>query len=146
MEAGKTYLQFGVGVSREESKDFGAAGGVFLEDAAEGAGDHGTAGFSDAADGHAGVYGFDDAGGADGVEFFHESVGDLGGEAFLNLWPAGVAVDEAGEFAQTDDFPIGKIGNMGPAGEGKEVMFAEGMELDIAKEDDFVVSFAEYCL
>jgi hypothetical protein len=90
--------------------------------------------------------GFDNACGPKRVELLHESVGDLGGESLLDLRPAGIAVYEAGEFAQSNHLAVGKIGNMGPAGERQQVMLAHGMEFDIAEKDDFIVSFAEYSL
>ena len=132
-----------VGGGVHEGEDFGAGHGAVFEAASEGGDVHDGAGFFGAADGHAGVGGFEDAGDALGLEFVHECVGDLGGEAFLDLGSAGVAVDEAGEFGEADDFTVGEVGDVCAAGEGEEVVFAEGVELDVFEEDDFVVAFVE---
>jgi hypothetical protein len=89
------------------------------------------------------VDGFEDDGGADRAKFFHQGVGDLGGQSLLHLGAAGVAIDEAGELAEADDFAIGEIGHVRPASEGEQVVFAEGVEFNIAEKDDLIVSFVE---
>ena len=82
-----------------QRQNFGPAGGVFLEDAAEGAGDHHAAVFLGAADGHAGMDGFDHARRSDGAEFLHQCIGDLRREPFLDLRPAGEPFDKPGKLA-----------------------------------------------
>jgi hypothetical protein len=59
------------------------------------------------------------------------------------LRAARVALDESGEFAEADDLSIGEIGDVRPAGEREEMMLAEGLEFDVAEEDDLVVTFME---
>jgi hypothetical protein len=89
------------------------------------------------------VGGFDDAGGPDRGKGFHQRIGDLGGETFLDLRPSGVSLDKSCELTEADDFAVGEVGDVRLAGEGEQMMLAEGMELDVAEEDDFVVALVE---
>src|SRR5213593_2758540 len=63
----------------------GARARVFAEAAADGGGDCDCAGLLHAADGHAGVLGLHDDHYADRLESVEECVGDLGGQALLDL-------------------------------------------------------------
>ena len=55
---------------------------------------------------HAQVLGLDHDHHALGVEHADHGVGDLGGQPLLDQWPAGVALDQAGELRQADDAPV----------------------------------------
>src|SRR5262249_35285357 len=71
-----------------------ARGLVVAEDAAHGAGGADAAGLAHAADGHAGVRGFEDDADAAWFEFLHQEVGQLLRHAFLHLRPVGQHLDD----------------------------------------------------
>ena len=85
----------------------------------------------------------DHARGADGAQLVHQRVGDLRCQPLLHLRPAGEAFDEAGELAQSDDLAVGEVGDVRTAGEGEQVVLAEGVKLDVAQQHDLVVAFRE---
>ena len=89
------------------------------------------------------MLGLDGDGDAVGLEAVHHDVGDLGGEALLELGAASDGVDEASEFGDADDAPAGDVGDVGCAAEGEKVVLADGEEGNIAEDDHFVVALVE---
>ena len=73
------------------------------------------------------------------TQLFHQCISDLSGEPFLHLRPAGKAFHQSGKLAQPNDFSRRQVSHMRPPGERQQVVLAEGIELDIAKENDLVV-------
>ena len=67
----------------------------------------------------------------DGWKRLHQCVGDLGGELFLNLQPAGKHVDDARDFGKADDFAIWDVGDVRPPDKRQQMMFAHRVELDV---------------
>jgi hypothetical protein len=82
-----------------------------------------------------------DAGGAQDV---HDRIGDLVGHALLNLEPAGEDVHDARDLGQTQDLPVGDVGDVGPAEEREQVVLAHRVELDVANHDHALVSLLEH--
>ena len=123
--------------------DFVARGVVFDEMSAQRAGDHQAAGLFYAAHGHAGVRGFDQHRDAARLELRHERVGDLAGQALLNLQAQREALDQARQLAQAHDLAFGQIGNVRLPHERQHVVFAHRIEGDVFEDHDFVVIFVE---
>src|SRR5690606_29687984 len=66
-------------------------------------------------------------------------------QPFLHLWATGVDLDEAGQFRQSRDLAVlaRDIADVGDTVEGNEVVFAGGVQVDIADEDEFFVADVE---
>lgn len=101
--------------------------------------------FLDAAHHHAQVAGFDDYAHALRFDYFLNSFGDLGGEAFLDLQTAGEEFDEARNFAEADYLSVGDVGDVDFAEERQHVVFAEAEHFDVFDDDHFVVGDGEEC-
>jgi len=99
--------------------------------------------FFDAAHHHAQVASFDDDADALRFDYFLDGLGDLGGEAFLNLQAAGEQFNEARNFAEADYLPIRDVGDVHFAEEWEHVMLAEAEHFDIFDDDHFVVGYGE---
>ena len=132
-----------MGLSVQQGHDLAASACVAAAEASDGRGDHLAAGLFDSPTSHTGVRGFDDHGHALGLELGHEQVGDLRGEAFLDLRAMGELVDDAGEFGDSHDLAIGEVGDVGLPLEGHEVVLAHGVEGDVAEDDQLVVTLGE---
>jgi hypothetical protein len=74
------------------------------------------------------------------LEMGPNTVGDFGGETFLNLEATGVSVQHAGELGNADDAVAGKIGDMRLADDRRHVMLAMGQKRDVLEKDDVVVT------
>ena len=113
--------------------------GVLAQGAQQGRGDGGRTGGLDAAQGHAGVFGFDDHTDALGLQVFGEPIGDLFGEPFLDLGATGEMLDDTGEFGQSEDAVTGQVSDVGDADERQQVVFAYRPQRDTAGEDEVVI-------
>jgi len=71
-----------------------------------------------------------------GVEALGEGVRELLAEAFLQLGPGGDGVDHPGNGAEPHDRVPGDVGQVGDAGEGEQVVLADGAEIDVPDHDD----------
>jgi alanyl-tRNA synthetase len=89
------------------------------------------------------VRGFDYTCRSLGVKLLHQGVGDLRGEPLLDLQALGITLHESGQFAQAHDLAVGQVGHVRPAGEGHQVMLADGVKLNVAQQNDFVVPLVE---
>ena len=88
---------------------------------------------------HAQVLGLQHHGDTQWVELFHQRGRDLGRHALLDLKPARVDFDQPRKFGQTDDVMAGQIGDMCLAHEGQQVMFAQGIEVNVPADDYLLV-------
>src|SRR5680860_257151 len=129
----------------EEAHRLGPGCRVVLEDAAHRRGDGQRTGLLDPAHRHAQVLRFDDHEGAVRCELRHECVGDLGGEAFLDLRTFGVAVDETGDLGEAGDAAVvaRDVRDMRSTVEGDEVVLAHRVERYVTNHDHLVVVFLE---
>ena len=66
-----------------------------------------------------------------------EQFADVVGHAFLHLEASREGVDDACEFAQADDAACGDVADGHLAEEGQDVVFAQGVELNVLDDDDF---------
>ena len=75
---------------------------------------------------------------------FH-GLGDLGGQALLDLEATGVALDDSGQLRQPRDATVARreVGHVGQTDEGNEVVFTERGEGDVAHHDHLVVTDLE---
>src|SRR5436305_6222801 len=94
---------------------------------------------------HAEMAGFDDDAHALRLDYLLNTLGDLGGEALLDLQTAGEQLELAGNFAEADDLAIRDIGDVNFSEEWKHVMFAKAEHLDVFDDDHFVVGDGEEC-
>jgi len=92
---------------------------------------------------HAEVAGFDDYADALGFDYFLDGLGDLGGEALLNLQAAGEEFDQARDFAESDDASVGDVGYVDFAEEREQVVLAEAEHFHIFDDDHLVIFFVE---
>ena len=72
-----------------------------------------------------------------------ERLRDLTGQALLHLKAPREHVDQARDLGEADHPARGEVGHVGAAVEGKQVMFAQGEELDAPHEDHVFTVFFE---
>ena len=65
------------------------------------------------------------------LQHVHDGVGDLVGQSFLDLEAAGEHLHDPRQLRQSHDPPCRDVGHVRPAIEWKEMMLAEGVELDV---------------
>ena len=94
----------------------------------------------DAAGGHAAMRGLDDHGHAARPERIVQRMGDLVGEPFLELKPAGECVDQARQLRNPDDPLVRPIADMGDAEDRREMMFAGRDQRNGSQQDSFVIT------
>ena len=68
------------------------------------------------------------------------------GEALLYLEPPRIAVHQTRQFADAIDLSFGNISDVASAEEGKHVMFAKAVNLNVAHNYHVVAFFVEYCV
>ncbi len=111
-ESPPPFFPLPLSVDADEGEKLVAGLGLALE-AAEDAGRNGRGGgLLDAAHDHAEVGGLHDDGDALGLEDVHDGVGDLLGEALLDLQAAGVHLGDAGELGEADDGVAGDVADV----------------------------------
>src|ERR1700735_4649689 len=101
-----------VGALANQRQEFGASFFFVAEGSEHRRSHRGGVLLFDAAHHHAEMAGFDDDADALRFDYFLNGLGDLGGEAFLNLEAAREQFDEAWNFAETDDASVGNIGDV----------------------------------
>lgn len=99
-------------VDADEAEELVSSLGLALEAAEDARSDCGGRGLLDAAHGHAEMRGFHDDGDALGLEDLHDGVGDLLGEALLNLKAAREHLGDAREFGEADDGVGGDVADV----------------------------------
>ena len=76
---------------------------------------------------------------AGGAGHLADRLGDLPGEVLLDLQAAGEHVDDPRHLRQAEHLAGGNVRHMSLADEGQEVVFAQGVQLDVADDDHFIV-------
>lgn len=125
----------------DETEEFGPAFRALSESTEHTAGNKRGILFFDAAHHHAQVLGLDHDRHAHGLERIFESGGDLGGQALLDLQSPGEQVHDSRDLADTDDFAVGDIADVGFSEKWHEMMFAKTENLNIFDDDHFIVFF-----
>lgn len=92
---------------------------------------------------HAEVTGFDDDHDTLRVEGILDTMGNFFGHAFLHLQAMAEGVDDACEFGESCNFAVGDVGDVYVSEEGQQVVFTEGVELDVAHNHHVVVALFE---
>jgi len=115
------------------------AGGLFAEDSQHGGGDGGGMLFFDAAHHHAEVARFDDDAYALGLDDLLDGFGELGGETLLHLQAAGKDLDQAGQFAESDDLAVGDVGDVHLAEKRQHVVLAHAEHFDVFDDHHLIV-------
>ncbi len=87
--------------------------------------------------------GFDDHAYALRLDYFLDGLGDLGGEALLNLQAAGEEFDQARNLAEADHLAIGNVGDVHFAEERQQVVLAEAEHFDVFDDYHLVVGDGE---
>src|SRR4030095_14393244 len=105
--------------------------------------DHGRPGLSHPTDGHAGVHRLNDDAAPIWSELFHYCVRDFAGKALLHLRPPRVTFDQPRELAQPDDTTLRDVPDVRVSCKGKQMVFADRGEWDIAQDNHFFVVFVE---
>ena len=123
-----------------ERDELGARACVVTQEAVDGGRDGRAPGRADAALRHARVFADEDDTDAARIELFVQAVGDLVGEALLQLQPVRVEVDDAGELREPEDPRRGYVPDVRDASEREQVVFAHRDERDVAREDELVVA------
>ena len=84
------------------------------------------------------MLGFHDHADAGCPRHFGDGVGDLLGQRLLDLQPAREHVHDAPHLGEPQDAPLGQIADVALADEGQQVVFAQGVQLDVLHQHDFV--------
>src|SRR5580704_883577 len=95
--------------------------------------------FLDAPHHHAQVPRFNHHSDALRFDDFLNRLGDLRGQALLNLEPSGKEFDQAREFTEADHFAVRNIGHVHLAEEGQHVMLAQAEHFYVLDDDHLVV-------
>src|SRR5271156_4712157 len=69
-----------------------------------------------------------------------DRVGDLRGQALLDLEPFGINLDDAGQFGDADDPPVRNIADPGAPDDWRDVVLAMAFEGNAAQDDHLVVA------
>jgi len=129
--------------ARKVVEELGAHAVVVDELAEGGAGRSGSSVLLNAAHDHAHVHALNHNDDTDWVEDGLDSVANLLAEALLDLEAARVHVNDARELAEADDVVTRKVCHVSFADEGHHVVFAHGVDVNVADDDHFAVGFAE---
>ncbi len=78
-----------------------------------------------------------------GLKNVVQAVGDLFGQALLDLQAAAERIDNPGNFAYANYFPLWQIGDMTFANEGKHMVFAHAEHVNILDNNHFIIVFLE---
>ena len=68
---------------------------------------------------------------AERVDFLENRLGDLVGQALLNLEPPGEDIHQAGDLAQADHTAPRNVGDVALAEERQEMVLAQAVEVDV---------------
>ena len=82
----------------------------------------------------------DQHGGTARLQGAHDGIGDLRRHGFLGLQAAGEDFDDARQLRNANDPLRRQIGNMDAADEGRDMVLAMRVELDVAQHDQIVVT------
>ncbi len=85
------------------------------------------------------MLGFDHHRNTSGAGDFLNGFGDLAGQVFLDLQPAGEHVDDPRDLRQAQYAPGGDVCHMGLADEGQHVVLAQRVQLDVLDDDHLVI-------
>lgn len=92
---------------------------------------------------HAHVFGFNDYHHALRIEGFLDAVLDLHGHTLLHLQAVAEDIHDAGYLGEARYLPVGDVGHVRLSVEGKHVVLAEGVEVNVLDDDHLVVVFVE---
>ena len=93
---------------------------------------------------HAHVDRFDDHSDAKWLKRVLDAFLDLAGQAFLDLKPSRIRVDNAGNLAQSHDVPLRDVRDMCLAKKRDHMMLAHGINFNVLDNDHFLVIFLEH--
>src|SRR6266481_4621098 len=111
----------------QEREKFGPRARVVLERAQQTRSFHDRVLLLDSAHHHAQMFRLHDYSDAVGLETFHERLGNLRGEIFLNLQTPRKNIDNACDFRQTDHFSVRNIRYVRASDERQQMMLAQGV-------------------
>ena len=86
------------------------------------------------------MFGFEHHSHAFGGEVLLQPVGNLLGQAFLDLEVAGEELDDPGQLGQPEEPFAGQVADVRHPRERQEVVLAEGLEGDAPGQDELVVA------
>src|SRR5271155_4544766 len=132
-----------VGALPDQREEFGSGFFLAAEAAQHRRSDCGGMLFLYSAHHHTEMAGFDHHSHSLRVNGMLDGLGDLGGEALLDLQAARESVDEARDLAQADHFSVRDIGHVHFAKKGQEMMLAEAEHFDVFYDHHFVVAHSE---
>jgi hypothetical protein len=125
--------------SSQQGERLGTRRRVLQKHAAHGRGHGQRPRLAHAAHRHAEVFGLDADHYALRADRGHHGVGDLGGQALLDLRAVRGDLDGAGQLGQPGDAPLARhIGDVRPADEGQQVVLAHRVERNVPDDDHFV--------
>lgn len=127
----------------DQREEFAPGLGTIAELAEHVAGDGGGVLLFDTPHHHAEVACLDHNADAPRLERILQRLGDLGGEALLDLKPAREGVHEARNLAQAEHLALGQVGHMAAAEEGQEMVLAQAEDFDVAHDHHLVVVHGE---
>src|SRR2546423_5511167 len=129
----------------EKREVFGTCSRVLLELTEQARSFHDRVLFFDAAHHHAKVFRFDHDPNAAWFQTFHQRVGDLNCELFLDLQTARENIDNARDLRKPDYLSVWNVSDVGSSDERKQVMLAHRIELDVFDQNDLARFGTEDC-
>jgi len=99
--------------------------------------------FLDAAHDHTQMLGFDHNGHALWFNSVVNDFGDLHRQALLHLQAPGEHIDKTGDLAQSNDLPVGNIGDMAFSEKRKEMVFTKTEDLNVPDDYHLVIRHLE---
>lgn len=126
-----------------EAEELVARLGLCLEAAEDAARDGAGRRLLHAPHDHAQMARLHDDGDALGLEDLHDGVGDLLGQALLDLQAAAEHLGDAGQLGDADDLVLRDVGNVHLSGKGHEVVLAQAEDLNVLDNDHLVVALLE---
>src|SRR5215211_9222791 len=132
------------GLAGDQAHCLGASSSV-TQLPAYGTGDRLGAGLANAAHRHAEVLAFDHHDHSARLQKAVDGIGDLGGQAFLNLRPFRVHIDEPSDLAKSGDLaiPAGNVADVSHPGERHQMMLAAAPDFDVLDQNQLVVAQVE---
>src|SRR5215213_2628197 len=132
-----TYVS---GMARRQRQELAARARVVAHEPVQRRGDRRRPRLLHAADRHAHVLGLEHDADTLRRELALQPAGDLRGQPLLDLQRAGEVIDHPSELRQPDDPLAGDVADMGDAAERQQVVLAQGVERDVARYDELVVT------
>lgn len=79
------------------------------------------------------------------LQDFEDGIGNILGKSLLDLQPASEHLGDARQLRDPDDHIVRDVTDVHLASKGHEMMFTDGIHVNILDDDHLIVSLFEYC-